>query len=124
MTLFSETAPWEVIEKLNNIEKIFEEWLNNGWISNVLFYRFNEFIKMAAREKQVVSDSKINMRDMDCTKWRALLVYAAERNVAGNIKGDERKNIVKEVTGQLTGWLMKYEGKLRIPLWKMLYNRR
>lgn len=124
LTLFSETAPWEVIEKLNDIEKIFEDWLDKGWISKAFFYRFNEFIKMAAKEKQVITDSKINMRDMACTKWRALLVYAAERNVAGNIKGDDRKNIVKEVTGKLTEWLMEYEGKLRIPLWKILYNRR
>ena len=35
-------------------------------------------------------------------------------------KGDDRKNIVKEITGKLTEWLMEYEGKLRIPLWKIV----
>jgi len=62
-------------------------WLDHGWVSDALFYRFNEFIRMAAREQQVVKNNEVSIEDMACTKWRALLVYTAERNVAKSIKG-------------------------------------
>jgi len=124
LTLFSETAKWENIKKLLQVEREFEEWLDRGWISRVMFYRLNEFIKMAAREKQVVSNKEIDIRDMACTKWRSMLVYTTERNIAGKIKDEERRKKVEEITSKLTGWLDLHGSNLRISLWKILYNRR
>ncbi len=124
LTLFSTTVKWEDFEKLNTVEIEFEKWLDKGWISKAFFYRFNEFIKMAAAEKQILENDSISIKDMACTKWRSLLVYAAERNVAGQYKGEERRTIVTLVTATMTQWLAEYQGKLRIPLWKILYNRR
>lgn len=124
LTLFSETATWPVIAELMEIEQTLEKWLDSGWLSRVMFYRLNEFIKMAALEKQVISGKQVNLKDMLCTKWRAMLVYSAERNIAGSIKGKERKAIVEEVTLKLTEWLNRYGSNLTIPIWKILYNRR
>ena len=124
LTLFSATVKWEDFEKLNAVEIEFEKWLDKGWISKAFFYRFNEFIKMAAAEKQILANDSIHIKDMACTKWRSLLVYAAERNVAGQYKGEKRREIVTRVTGTMAQWLADYKGKLRIPLWKILYNRR
>ncbi len=124
LTLFSETAEWEAVAELVSVRHTFEDWLDKGWISNVLFYRFNEFIRMAAREKQVLERTEISLNELACTKWRSMLVYATERNVANNIKGDERKKVVGTVTQTITGWLDEYEGKLKIPVWSIMYNRR
>jgi len=124
LTLFGETAAWEMAEELLAVRRTFENWLDKGWISRALFYRFNEFIRMAAREKQLLDRSEISLNELACTKWRSMLVYAAERNVAKNIKGDERSKVDGTVTQTITGWLDKYEGKLKIPVWSIIYNRR
>ena len=84
----------------------------------------NEFIRMAAYEKQLSGKPEISLSDMNCTKWRALLVYSAERNIAKKVKGDEHKKIVQEITQTLTGWLDTYGNKLKIPVWSILYDRR
>ncbi len=124
LTLFSETSSWNEIGILSGIEQELEKWLDLGWISHVMFYKLNDFIKMVSMEKQVISENEIHLIDMACTKWRAMLVYAAERNIASRIKGDERKKIVREVTEKLTEWLDLHGSKLKIPVWKILYNRR
>ncbi len=124
LTVFSETVEWKNVETLLSIRNTLKAWLDRGWVSDVLFYRFNEFIRMAAREQQVVKNNEVSIDDMACTKWRALLVYTTERNVAKNIKGDDRRALVTEVTATLVKWLEGYEGKLRIPLWDVAYNRR
>jgi len=124
LTLFGETVRWEMVGDLLGIRKELEEWLDKGWVSEVLFYRLNDFIRMAAKEQQVVKDREVKMEDMACTKWRALLVYTTERNVARNLKGDQRKKVVATLTAKLVEWLETYQGKLRIPLWDVAYNRR
>jgi len=124
LTVFSETVEWKNVEALLSIRNTIEEWLDHGWVSDALFYRFNEFIRMAAREQQVVKNNEVSIEDMACTKWRALLVYTAERNVAKSIKGDDRRALMTEVTAKLVKWLEGYQGKLRIPLWDVAYNRR
>jgi CRISPR-associated protein Csm1 len=124
LSVFSETVEWKDMEALLSIRAILEEWLDLGWVSSALFYRFNEFIRMAAREQQVVRNKEVSIDDMSCTRWRALLVYTTERNVAKNIKGEERRKVVTDVTAKLTKWLEGYQGKLRIPLCEVAYNRR
>jgi len=51
-------------------------------------------------------------------------VYSAERNIAKNLKGEERKNIVHNVTQTITSWLETHGSKLKIPVWNILYDRR
>lgn len=120
LTLFSVTAQWPIINELMVVETTLIEWLDKKWISRVMFYRLNEFINMAEREQQIISNSEIHIKDMSCTKWRSLLSYTIERNIEGNNKEKAKQ----EIMTNLTKWLDKYKAKLRIPLWKILYNRR
>ena len=124
LTLFSETVTFDELKKLNNIQDEFEQWLDDRLISRVMFYKLNQLIQMAAMEKRVASENSIDMKDMHCTKWRALLSYSTERNIAKRIKGDQRKELVKEVTTKLTQWLEDFGSKLKLPVWTILYNRR
>jgi len=124
LTFFSETVTFDDLKKLNDIQDEFEKWLDDGLLSRVMFYKLNQFIRMVAREKQVASENEIDMKDMNCTKWRAMLSYTTERNIAKKMKGDQRKVKVKEVTGKLTQWLEDFGSQLKLPVWTILYNRR
>jgi len=124
ITLFSETVTWETVEELENIKQTLKQWLEKGWINNAMLYRLNSLLEMADQEKRVIKDREIHIDDMSCTKWRSMLAYSVERNVAKGIKGEERKQNVNEVAGLLAKWLTGYGGKLKIPLWNILYNNR
>ena len=122
LTLFSETVEWPRIDKLLQIESIFIKWLDKNWISRVMFYRFNEFIKMAEKEKQIMLKEEIHIDDMACTKWRSLLAYSINRNIKA--KQNEKEEAKQEIMVNLAKWLDEYKAELKIPLWKILYNRR
>ncbi len=115
LALFSETAKWAEIDELLEVEKSFKQWLDKEHISKVMFYKLNEFINMVEKEKQITSKGEMNISDMECTKWRAFLAYTMERNVKEN---------KEEIHLKLLNWLDIYNSKLKIPLWKILYNRR
>jgi CRISPR-associated protein Csm1 len=125
LTLFSQTVEWTAFEKLMAVRDHFESWLDQGWISRVLFYRFNELIRMAEQEKQVVSGGVVHMTDMRCTKWRAMLAYTAQRNVGRALKDRaEREKAIKTVMESMAAWLEEFGGCLIIPVWYVMYNRR
>ncbi len=127
LTLFSQTATWVEAKELENIREKFETWLQNEWLTKSMLHRLNEFISMAAMEKQALKRKPISIDDMNCFKWRALFYYFAERNIGKKIeKKERRKEIVDELTACMLEWLdkEKYEGRLRIPLWNVLYNHR
>jgi len=124
VTLFSETVTWEKINELENIKQTLKQWLDKGWINNAMLYRLNSFLEMADQEKRVINDRDIHIDDMSCTKWRSMLAYTLERNVAKGLKGEERKQTINEVAGLMAKWLTVYGGKLKIPLWNILYNNR
>ena len=122
LALFSVTTPWHRVHELAKIETVFEKWLDKNWISRVMFYRLNEFIKMAEKEKQMILKDEIHISEMACTKWRSLLAYSMDRNIGG--KADEKEKAKQEIMTSLTKWLDEYKAELKIPLWKILYNRR
>jgi CRISPR-associated protein Csm1 len=127
LTMFSQTATWDEVKELENIREKFETWLQNEWLTKSMLHRLNEFISMAAMEKQALKRKPISIDDMNCFKWRALFYYFAERNIGKKIEDKERRReIVNELTACMLEWLdkEKYEGRLRIPLWNVLYNHR
>jgi len=124
LTLFGETVTWDQFKDLNSVQERLLEWFQKGWINQAMLYRLNSFIEMAAREKRVIQDDEIHLDDMLCTKWRSMLSYSTERNVAKEIKGEERKEAIDQVTGTTAQWLAEYGGRLKIPLWNILYNQR
>jgi CRISPR-associated protein Csm1 len=128
LTLFGETAEWKVAKELEEVRDTLESWLDQGWLSRVMLYRLNDYIRMAAdeaRNKERFKELKaIPLPFMECTKWRAFLSYAVERNVASALKGGEREKVVKEVREHLARWLDRYGADLRYPVWSILYDRR
>jgi CRISPR-associated protein Csm1 len=127
LTMFSQTATWDEAKELENIREKFETWLQNEWLTKSMLHRLNEFISMAAMEKQARKRRPISIDDMNCFKWKALFYYFAERNIGKKIEDKgRRKEIVDELTDCMFEWLdkEKYEGRLRIPLWNVLYNHR
>ena len=124
LTIFDETVTWDELENLTRIKHTLSEWIEKGWLNRSMFYRLNGLIEMAGEEKRVVNNSEIHMDDMSCTKWRSLLAYTAERNVAKQIKGDARRLAIDEVTGLMAQWLTEYGARLKIALWYILYNIR
>jgi hypothetical protein len=125
ITMFSQTAKWEEIEELDMIRKKLKEWLDEELITKSMLYRLNEFIRMAAQAKDLLQRKDVYIKDMGCLKWRALFSYSATRNIGKEIKDKEkRKQITDELISCITGWLQDYEGKLKIPLWNILYNLR
>ncbi len=123
VTLFSETVSWDELRKLLDISRTFDLWLEKGLTNHAMFYRLNEFIAMAAREKAVLLEKELNLEDMDCLKWYSLFRYTVERNIGRGLKKEEREGAVGEFNKVLP-WLRNYGGSLRIALWHMIYNNR
>ena len=126
LTLFDQTIPWSEFHGLEKVKNELYQWLQDGWISNVFLYKINYFIDMAEEEKNLLKkdSTQIHLDDMACTKWRSLLIYSVERNVALNTARELRSERVKYVGSKTAQWLDIYGGKLRIPLWIIQYNRR
>ena len=122
LSLFSTIVTWQEVKNLLKIESTLESWLDNKWMSRVMFYNLNEFINMAEKEKRLLQKKEIDLNEMECTKWRSLLSYSVDRNVTD--KTDDNLKVKQEIMKNLIDWLGTYEGKLRIPVWKILYNRR
>jgi CRISPR-associated protein Csm1 len=125
ITMFFQTVKWDKIENLEMVRKKLKEWLDEELITKSMLYRLNEFVEMAAQANGLLRRKDINFKDMDCLKWRSLFSYFAARNVGRNIKDKEkRKQKTDELIACITKWLEDYEGRLKIPLWNILYNLR
>lgn len=122
ITMFSETVKWQDFTLLRRKQQTMEEWLTKEYISNVMLYRFNAFIDMAGKAKIITEGGRsVQLQDMDCLKWRALLRYSLERNIKK--KGRERDTAMREVS-MLVDWLGEHGSALKIALWSQLYEKR
>ncbi|MBW1730590.1 MAG: type III-A CRISPR-associated protein Cas10/Csm1 [Deltaproteobacteria bacterium] len=124
VTVFGETLPWLKVKSLFQVKDKIWKWYQDNIVTRSMLYKLNELIYMAAHEKEVLNQSEIFLKDMHCTKWRALLSYFTERNVAKSLPKDARSQIVNEVAASLAHWLETYGGWLKVPLWDILYNTR
>ncbi|MBW1802575.1 MAG: type III-A CRISPR-associated protein Cas10/Csm1 [Deltaproteobacteria bacterium] len=123
-TMFYHTATWGNMKELEEVREKLETWLKDEWLTKSMLYRLNGFIGMAAMEEQVLNKDAVLKSDMHCLKWRALFYYSAKRNIGKKETKTEREKITDELIGYLTDWIEKYKGRLRIPLWNVLYNHR
>ncbi len=124
VTVFGETGTWTELEELDHVRETLDQWLRDDWIDSAMLYRLNELLEMAAREGKLAHQSEIKVSDMECTKWRAYLAYSVERNVGKAMKAEKRTEVIRRVQNSSAEWLTKYGGRLKIPLWEVLYNRR
>jgi len=124
VTLFSETVDWDEFMKLTKIKNNLQTWRDNELINNAMIYRLNDFISMAELEKQIkAGNEEIYLEDMECLKWRALFSYTTARNVGKGLKGEEKKEMIRQFS-KVVAWLEEYGGKLKIALWDVIYNYR
>lgn len=124
VTVFGESIPWDQVKTLIQMKAQLVEWYRNGILTRSMLYKLNDLIHMAAQEKEILKRNEIFLKDMYCTKWRALLSYFVERNVAKSLPKDERSMIVSKVTTSLALWLKEYGGWFKVSLWDVLYNTR
>jgi CRISPR-associated protein Csm1 len=124
LTIFDETVTWEEMADMQNIKATLSAWQEKNWLNKAMLYRFNELLEMAGKEKQMIKQNYINLKDLSCTKWRALLAYTVERNLSKEVKGEARKTAVNEVLTYMNSWLLKYGNKIKIPVWTLLYDQR
>ncbi|MCP4691137.1 MAG: type III-A CRISPR-associated protein Cas10/Csm1, partial [Desulfobacterales bacterium] len=128
LTLFSETASWARAAEYTKIKQDLEKWLDQGIINKAMLYRLNELIDMVDREKRVAVEDCAHVKDLDFTKWQSKLAYTCVRNVARNKKGgsrsEEKREIIKKIHGALLAWLKEHDARLKIPVWRILYNLR
>lgn len=122
ITMFGETVGWDEFDALQEKQQTMAAWVENGLISKVMFYRFNDFIEMAGKARQITNGvQQVHIRDMECLKWPALLCYSLERNILK--KGKKREESIKEVV-RIKNWLEEHGSALKIALWSRLYEQR
>ncbi len=123
VTLFGLPVKWETFDDLETVRSTMAAWMEEDVINNAMFYRFNEFIDMAGKEKELRGKGAVRLEEMECFKWKARFKYTLARNVAKRLKGQARKEAVAEVE-RMAQWLDSHGYAMRIPLWQILYNQR
>ncbi|MCF6149116.1 MAG: type III-A CRISPR-associated protein Cas10/Csm1 [Candidatus Kuenenia sp.] len=127
ITLFEETVKWEEFEKLNDIKKTIESWIENSFINNAMLLRLNTFSEMARYAKELKelfeAGEGIEADDWEYLKWRALFKYTLVRNVGKHLKGAEKDAAIQEAENAAV-WLEDYTSAMKIPVWQVIYNRR
>ena len=124
ITLFDASVKWNDFEKLNEIKKTIESWIDNKDINKSMLYRLNTFIRLAKEEKEILAiKESMDIEDWECLKWKALFKYSLIRNVGKDFKGDQKEKSIKEVE-KAALWLDQYKEAMRIPIWQIIYNQR
>jgi len=124
LTVFGETVGWDELQKLIEIQNRLKHWLNDEVISKGMLYKFNHFQDMADRERRI-KDIKggITIDDVEACLWRPRFKYSVVRNVDKELEGKEKRQAIQDVM-KATEWFDKYGGKIKIPLWRILYEMR
>lgn len=124
ITIFGETAKWHEFYELERIRITLERWLSSEKINTAMLYRLNEFIEMRKQEEMILkSKGDFFIEEMECLKWRSMFYYTVIRNIGKKGTKEEKQSLINEVI-KLSEWLQSYSGKLRIPLWQVIYNNR
>lgn len=130
ITIFNKTVKWDAFKVLEEIKGEILEWHKTGIINNAMLYRWNELIEMVQKDykvrKSLAGSGMITGKiDYSVLGWRALLRYSTARNVAKEIKDNEkRKQIIEHVSQKVCEWLGDYRDEFVIPLWQIMYSLR
>jgi CRISPR-associated protein Csm1 len=130
ITIFSETVTWDEFEELSGIKnEIDKMFYDEEKINRAMLHRLNILMEMRDTEARLANGDAININDMECTKWRYMLAYTTGRNALTsekykNVDKDEKSEELEKLRVQMTKWLEKFNGKLKIPVWDILYNSR
>lgn len=125
LTVFGQTVTYDEFDSLMEIRESLQEWILNKWLNNAMLYRLNHLVFMAEIEQRLLSrGGGFRLQDLNCAKWRAHLAYSVERNVGKQLQTSDREKAAQEVREKCAMWLAHFGGKMRIPLWATLYERR
>jgi len=123
VTIFGQTVKWpELAALMANREKM-EEWLQDKTLHSSMFYRFNELIGLAGREKAAFAEGDVLLDELDAMKWRSMFSYSVHRNINSSLKGRERERAITDVS-LMADWMNRYGAAVIIPLWHLLYDKR
>ncbi len=114
LTIFGVTVKWDEADKLENIRKKIEAWRRDG-LSTGMLYRLGMFQEMEGKKKAVES-AGVTLADVQNAMWEPLFRYTLARN----IKSSEKRQEMSEAAA----WIKDYGSKLRIPLWRVMYENR
>lgn len=124
ITVFDETVKWEEFERLDDIRKTIESWIDKSFMNNAMLFRLNTFSEMVKYEKELLEAGEgVEVDDWECLKWRALFKYTLVRNIGKHLKGAEKEAAIQEV-GNAARWLAQYVSAMKIPIWQIIYNQR
>jgi CRISPR-associated protein Csm1 len=125
LTVFGETVTWPEFATLQEKCDRLLAWQETGVMGKAMLYRLNELISLAEQERKLRESKRpIELSDMSCLGWRSRLTYSATRNVGKGLDKANRQAALDEVVQELPDWLMRYDSKLKIALWQVLYNQR
>jgi len=124
ITVFGRTAKWGEFRELIKIKDKMYAWCSQGLVNSAMLFRLNKFIEMAEEEQRVMRGEGVAIKEMECLKWRAFFRYMTERNIGRTIRDETERKRAREEFSHAVNWLQNYRGKLRIPLWALIYNIR
>jgi len=124
ITLFGETVKWYQFIELEKIKTELEDLLDKEIINNAMLFRLLKLSEMAKKEKEISKKTVIELKDMECLKWRSFLKYTISRNIGKNLKDTEKKEVIKNITDKIISWIDKYVSAIKIPVCQILYNKR
>jgi len=113
LTIFGETAKWEDVYRLEGIRARIEAWRRDG-LPTAMLYRLNMFQEMEGKRKALAGG--VTLADVANAMWEPMFRYTLARNVKSAEKRDE--------VSAAAGWIKDYGPKLRIPLWRIIYENR
>ncbi len=119
VTMFGHSVSWDEFAELLSRRNEMQDWLQKKYISDAMFYRFNQLVSMAEQERHIGDADSISIDEMGCFKWPALFRYSVARNI-----NKEKREVAMEEVGKAAAWIEKYRGAVNIPLWHVLYEKR
>jgi len=127
LSLFGETIAWKTFVELDEIRKQLLTWLYQGVISKAMLYRFAalcvETVRAKRAEDCLRKGEKVDFEVLSSLKWRSQLCYLLERNSGKGLPRDKRDKALEELR-IVAQWLDKYDGAMKIPLWRIIYDWR
>ncbi|MFQ3675745.1 MAG: hypothetical protein SNJ64_04300, partial [Endomicrobiia bacterium] len=124
ITVFGETVKWQQFIELEEIKEGIQNLFDKEIINNAMLFRLLNLSEMAKKEEEILRRQNIELKDIECLKWRAMLKYTITRNIDNKLKNKEGDKIIKDITEKLFLWISKFKGAIKIPICQVIYNKR
>lgn len=123
ISFFGIAVTWKEYESLLEFDSYFTLWKKNGSLSTSMLYRFISFCDKAERAKKVLVRGGMKAKEIGDFLWKSQLKYSFYRNFSNKIDPVSKKSMLEE-TSVIPGAIENYGEKLKIPIWKTIYQTR